>query len=150
MRVRTNTTSAGSFATISGRATQAGSYTIVKLAQNINVAGVLQSTSRELVLTVVGTLPTAASAGFQAPPPGQVGQNYTGYVTAEGAARSPGDPNAFNAVGLPAGLSLASAADRQLGKISGVPTRAGRYLVKFYIANVRGYTTQTVTMTILP
>jgi hypothetical protein len=150
MRVRTNTTSAGSFATISGRATQAGSYTIVKLAQNINVAGVLQSTSRELVLTVVGTLPTAASAGFQAPPPGQVGQNYTGYVTAEGAARSPGDPNAFNAVGLPAGLSLASAADRQLGKISGVPTRAGRYLVKFYIANVRGYTTQTVTMNILP
>ena len=34
--------------------------------------------------------------------------------------------------------------------LTGTPTTAGTYTVKFYIANARGYTTQTTTMTILP
>ena len=150
LRQTRSNSAAGSFATLSGKATQAGTFTILKVAQNTNVAGVTQSTNRELVISVVGTLPTAAAVGLQNPPPGQVGQAYTGYITASGASRNPADPIALNATGLPPGLSLASAADRQLGKITGTPTRAGTYAIKFYIANARGYTTQTGTMTILP
>ena len=150
LRMTTNTSASGSFASLSGKATQAGTFTVLKVAQNTNVAGVIQSTNRELVITVIGSLPTAGTVGFQNPPPGQVGQSYTGYVTAAGASRNPADPSGFNAIGLPPGLSLASAADRQIGKISGTPTRAGTFTMKFYIANARGYTIQTATMTILP
>jgi hypothetical protein len=150
LRMTTNTSASGSFATLSGKATQAGTFTVLKLAQNTNVAGVTQATNRELVITVIGSLPTAASIGFQAPPPGQVGSSYTGYITTAENLRDPAHPSAFNATGLPPGISFASAADRQLGKLTGTPTTAGTYTVKFYIANARGYTTQTSTMTILP
>lgn len=150
LQLTTNHTASGSFASLSGRPTEAGTFTILKVAQNTNVAGVTQSTNRELVITVIGSLPSVSSVGFQAPPSGQVGQNYTGFITSAGNMRDPADPSAFNATGLPPGISFASAADRQLGKLTGTPTTAGTYTVKFYIANARGYTTQTTTMTILP
>ena len=150
LQLTTNHTGSGSFASLSGRPTQAGTFTILKVARNTNVAGVTQSTNRELVITVIGSLPSVSSVGFQAPPSGQVGQNYTGFITSAGNMRDPADPSAFNATGLPPGISFASAADRQLGKLTGTPTTAGTYTVKFYIANARGYTTQTTTMTILP
>ena len=37
-----------------------------------------------------------------------------------------------------------------MGLITGTPTQAGTYTVKFYIANPKGYITQSATMTILP
>jgi hypothetical protein len=112
--------------------------------------GVVQSVSRDLVITVVGSSPSAAGSGFVTPPAGQVGQAYRQYITASGAARSAADPVSFNASGLPLGLSFATAADRQMGLITGTPTQAGTYAVKFFIANPRGFITQNAIMTILP
>jgi hypothetical protein len=143
-------TTSGLNASVSGRPTQPGSYTIRKTISNTGRGGGLQSVSRDLVITVVGSSPSAAGSGFVTPPTGQVGQAYRQYITASGAARSAADPVSFNASGLPLGLSLATAADRQMGLITGTPTQAGTYAVKFYIANPKGYITQNVTFTILP
>ena len=143
-------TTSGLNASVSGRPTQPGTYTIRKTVSNIGRGGALQSVSRDLVITVVGSSPTAAGSGFVTPPAGQVGQAYRQYITASGVARSAADPVSFNASGLPPGLSFATAADRQMGLITGTPTQAGTYAVKFYIANPKGYITQNATMTILP
>jgi len=143
-------TTSGLNASVSGRPTQPGTYTIRKTISNTGRGGGLQSASRDLVITVVGNSPTASSSGFVPPPNGQVGQAYRQYITATGATRSPADPVSFNASGLPPGLSFATAADRQMGLITGTPTQAGTYAVKFYIANPKGYITQSATMTILP
>ena len=143
-------TTSGLNASVSGRPTQPGTYTIRKTVSNIGRGGALQSVSRDLVITVVGSSPSAAGSSFVTPPAGQVGQAYRQYITASGAARSAADPVSFNASGLPPGLSFATAADRQMGLITGTPTQAGTYAVKFYIANPKGYITQNATMTILP
>ena len=106
--------------------------------------------SRDLVITVVGSSPSLAGSGFVAPPSGRVGQAYRQYITVSGAGRSAADPVSFNASGLPPGVSFATAADRQMGLLTGTPTQAGTYSVKFYIANPKGYITQNATLTILP
>jgi len=143
-------TTSGLNASVSGRPTQPGTYTIRKTISNTGRGGGLQSVSRDLVITVIGSSPSVAGSGFVSPPTGQVGQAYRQYITATGAARSAADPVSFNASGLPPGLSLATAADRQMGLITGTPTQAGTYAVKFYIANPKGYITQNTTITILP
>jgi hypothetical protein len=143
-------TTSGLNASVSGRPTQPGTYTIRKTISNTGRGGGLQSVTRDLVITVVGSSPSAAGSGFVTPPAGQVGQAYRQYITASGAARSAADPVSFNASGLPLGLSFATAADRQMGLITGTPTQAGTYAVKFYIANAKGYIIQNATMTILP
>jgi len=143
-------TTSGLYASVSGRPTQPGTYTIRKTISNNGRGGGLQSLSRDLVITVVGNSPTASSSGFVTPPNGQVGQAYRQYITASGATRSAADPVSFNASGLPPGLSFATAVDRQMGLLTGTPTRAGTYAVKFYIANPKGFITQYATMTILP
>jgi len=137
-------------ATVSGRPTQPGTYTIRKTISNTGRGGGLQSVSRDLVISVVGSSPSLVGSGFVSPPNGQVGQAYRQYITASGATRSAADPVSFNASGLPPGLSLATAADRQMGLITGTPTQAGTYSVKFYIANPKGYITQNAIITILP
>ena len=143
-------TTSGLNAYVSGRPTQPGSYTIRKTASNAARGGGLQSVSRDLVITVVGSSPSLAGSGFVAPPSGRVGQAYRQYITVSGAGRSAADPVSFNASGLPPGVSFATAADRQMGLLTGTPTRAGTYAVKFYIANPKGYITQNATLTILP
>lgn len=143
-------TTSGLNASVSGRPTQPGTYTIRKTVSNIGRGGVLQTLSRDLVITVVGSSPTTAGSGFVTPPAGKVGQAYRQYITASGATRSAADPVSFNASGLPLGLSFATAADRQMGLITGTPTQAGTYAVKFYIANPKGYIIQNATHTILP
>jgi hypothetical protein len=81
-----------------------------------------------------------------------VGQAYRQYVTASGVGRSSADPVSFNATGLPLGISFATAADRQMGLLTGTPAigSQGTYSVKFYIANPKGYIVQNATMTIQP
>jgi hypothetical protein len=143
-------TTSGLNASVSGRPTQPGTYTIRKTISNLGRGGGLQTVSRDLVITVVGSLPTTKGSGFVTPPSGRVGQAYRQYVTASGAARSAADPISFNASGLPPGVSFATAADRQMGLLTGTPTQAGTYSVKFYIANPKGYITQNATLTILP
>jgi hypothetical protein len=143
-------TTSGLNASVSGRPTQPGTYTIRKTISNLGRGGGLQTVSRDLVITVVGSLPTTKGSGFVTPPSGRVGQAYRQYVTASGAARSAADPISFNASGLPPGVSFATAGDRQMGLLTGTPTQAGTYSVKFYIANPKGYITQNATLTILP
>ena len=143
-------TTSGPTVSVTGRPTVAGTYRIRKTASNTTRLGVVQSVSRDLVITVVGSSPSAAGSGFVLPPAGRVGQDYRQYVTAAGATRSAADPVSFNASTLPPGLSFATAADRQMGLLTGRPTRAGTYAVKFFIANPRGFITQNATMTILP
>ena len=143
-------TTSGLNASISGRPTQPGTYTIRKTISNNGRGGVLQSLSRDLVITVVGSSPSVSGSGFVTPPTGKVGQAYRQYITASGATRSPADPVSFNASGLPSGLSFATAADRQMGLLTGTPTKAGTYSVKFYIANPKGFIVQTATLIIQP
>jgi hypothetical protein len=143
-------TTSGPTVSVTGRPTSAGTYRIRKTASNTTRLGLVQSVSRDLVITVVGNLPTVAGSGFVLPPAGRVGQDYRQYVTSSGAARSAADPVSFNASGLPPGLSFATAADRQMGLLTGRPTQAGIYSVKFYIANPKGYITQNATLKILP
>jgi hypothetical protein len=143
-------TTSGLNASVSGRPTQPGTYTIRRTISNTGRGGGLQSVSRDLVISVVGSSPSLVGSGFVTPPNGQVGQAYRKYVTASGATRSAADPVSFNAAGLPPGLSLATAADRQMGLITGTPTQAGTYSVKYYIANPKGYIVQSATMIIQP
>ena len=131
------------------RPTQAGTYGIRKNISNIGRTGA-QTVTRDVIITVVGGSPTLAGSGFVTPPAGKVGQAYRQYVTSSGASRSAADPVSFNATGLPLGLSFATAADRQMGLITGTPTQAGTYSVKHYIANPKGYIVQTATMIIQP
>jgi hypothetical protein len=122
-------TISGLNASVSGRPTQPGTYTIRKMVSNIGRGGGLQSVSRDLVITVVGSSPTTKGSGFVTPPSGRVGQAYRQYVTSSGASRSAADPVSFNASGLPPGVSFATAADRQMGLLTGTPTQAGTYSV---------------------
>jgi hypothetical protein len=135
---------------ITFRPTQAGTYGIRKTISNIARTGSAQAVTRDLIITVIGTSPTLAGSGFVTPPAGKVGQPYRQYVTSSGASRSAADPVSFNASGLPPGLTFASAADRQMGLLTGTPTKAGTYSVKFYIANPKGYIVQNATMTVEP
>jgi hypothetical protein len=131
------------------RPTKAGTYGIRKNISNIGRNGA-QTEFRDVIITVVDKAPTVAGCGFVTPPSGKVGQAYRQYVTRSGASRSAADPVSFNATGLPLGLSFATAADRQMGLITGTPTQAGTYSVKHYIANPKGYIVQTATMIIQP
>jgi hypothetical protein len=136
---------------ITFRPTQAGTYGIRRNISNISQSGRTQAATRDLIITVLNQAPTVAGCGFVAPPSGKVGQAYRQYVTSSGANRSPADPVSFNATGLPLGLSFkSSATDRQMGLLTGTPTKAGTYSVKFYIANPKGYIVQNATMTVEP
>jgi len=133
------------------RPTKAGTYGIRKNISNIGRTGA-QTEIRDIVITVVGSSPTVAGSGFVSPAAGKVGQAYRQYVTASGVGRSSADPVSFNATGLPLGISFATAADRQMGLLTGTPAigSQGTYSVKFYIANPKGYIVQNATMTIQP
>jgi len=136
---------------ITFRPTQAGTYGIRKNISNIGRTGA-QTEIRDIVITVVGSSPSVAGSGFVSPAAGKVGQAYRQYVTASGVGRSSADPVSFNATGLPLGISFATAADRQMGLLTGTPAigSQGTYSVKFYIANPKGYIVQNATMTIQP
>ena len=137
--------------TITFRPTQAGTYGIRRNISNISLSGGTQAATRDLIITVLNQAPTVAGCGFVTPPSGKVGQAYRQYVTSSGANRSPADPVSFNATGLPLGLSFkSSATDRQMGLLTGTPTKAGTYSVKFYIANPKGCIVQNATMIIQP
>jgi hypothetical protein len=135
--------------TITFRPTQAGTYGIRRNISNIGRTGA-QTEIRDIIITVVGSSPSVAGSGFVTPPAGKVGQAYRQYVTRSGSGRSPADPVSFNATGLPLGLSFATAANRQMGLLTGIPTKAGTYSVNFYIANPKGHIVQNATMIIQP
>ena len=133
---------------ISGQPTAAGRHELTVSAFNTGRTGAAQRDTETLVITVYGSKPSASSVGITPPGTGRVGVPFSTYLT--GAARDVNDPVYFNATGLPAGLTFGSAAARQQGLITGTPTRGGIYPVKVYMQNPKGYTTTTLTITILP
>ncbi len=137
---------------ISGQPTAAGRHELTVSAFNMGrmVAGVspTQRDTETLVITVYDSKPSASSVGITPPGTGRVGVPFSAYLT--GAARNVNDPVYFNATGLPTGLTFGSAAARQQGLITGTPTKGGIYPVKVYMQNAKGYTTTTLTITILP
>lgn len=133
---------------VSGQPTAAGRHELTVSALNTGRTGAAQSDTETLVVTIYGSRPTAGGVGVTSPGTGQVGVPFSAYLT--GVAPNVNDPVYFNATGLPPGLGFANRAARQQGQITGTPTRAGTYPVRVYIQNPKGYTTTTVTFTILP
>ena len=133
---------------ISGQPTAAGRHELTVSAFNTGRTGAAQRDTETLVITVYDSKPSASSVGITPPGTGRVGVPFSTYLT--GAARNVNDPVYFNAIGLPAGLTFGSAAARQQGLITGTPTKGGIYPVKVYMQNPKGYTTTTLTITILP
>jgi hypothetical protein len=133
---------------ISGRPTAAGRHELTVSALNTGRTGAAQSDTETLVITVYGSRPTSGGVGVTSPGTGRVGVAFSAYLT--GVAPNVNDPVYFNVTGLPPGLGFANRAARQQGQITGTPARAGIYPVKVYIQNPKGYTTTTVTFTILP
>jgi hypothetical protein len=133
---------------ISGQPTAAGRHELTVSAFNTGRAGAAQRDTETLVITVYDSRPSASSVGITPPGTGRVGVPFSTYLT--GAARDVNDPVYFNAIGLPAGLTFGSREARQQGLITGTPTKGGIYPVKVYMQNAKGYTTTTLTITILP
>ena len=133
---------------ISGQPTAAGRHELTVSAFNTGRTGAAQRDTETLVITVYGSRASASSVGITPPGTGRVGVPFSAYLT--GAARDVNDPVYFNAIGLPPGLTFGSAAARQQGLITGTPTKGGTYPVKVYMQNPKGYTTTTLTITILP
>ena len=133
---------------ISGQPTAAGRHELTVSAFNTGRTGAAQRDTETLVITVYDSKPSASSVGITPPGTGRVGLPFSAYLT--GAARDVNDPVYFNAIGLPPGLTFGSAAARQQGLITGTPTKGGTYPVKVYMQNPKGYTTTTLTITILP
>jgi hypothetical protein len=137
---------------ISGQPTVADRHELTVSAFNTGrmVAGVspTQRDRETLVIRVYDSRASASSVGITPPGTGRVGVPFSAYLT--GAARDVNDPVYFNATGLPPGLTFGSAVARQQGLITGTPTKGGTYPVKVYMQNPKGYTTTTLTITILP
>jgi hypothetical protein len=137
---------------ISGQPTVADRHDLTVSAFNTGrmVGGVrpTQGDRENLEIRVYGSKPSASSVGITPPGTGRVGVPFSAYLT--GAARDVNEPVYFNATGLPAGLTFGSTAARQQGLITGTPTKGGIYPVKVYMQNPKGYTTTTITITILP
>lgn len=133
---------------ISGQPTGAGRHELTVSAFNTGRTGAAQRDTETLVITVYDSKPSVSSVGITPPGTGRVGVPFSAYLT--GAARDVNDPVYFNATGLPTGLTFGSAAARQQGLITGTPTKGGIYPVKVYMQNPKGFTTTTLTITILP
>jgi len=134
---------------ISGRPTRADKPDELTVsAFNTGRTGAAQRDTKTLVIRVYDSRPSASSVGITPPGTGRVGVPFSAYLT--GAPRDVNDPVYFNATGLPAGVTFGNKAARQQGLITGTPTKAGTYPVKVYMQNPKGYTTTTLTITILP
>jgi hypothetical protein len=110
---------------ITGKPTVAGDFTV-----NVTVNNGSTSQSKQLLLKIVQPLNLDADL----PRAAEVGRPFSAAITPTG-----GLPGYTWSVGtLPAGLSFHSAQ----GVLSGVPTAAGMYTVKFTLADAAGYSTE--------
>jgi uncharacterized protein YhjY with autotransporter beta-barrel domain len=97
-----------------------------------NAAG---TDTRTLVFTISATAPVITSGQTAS---GTTGQTFNYQITASNL------PLSFNAIGLPAGLSVNTAT----GLISGTPAAGGSYKISVTATNATGTASQAVTITI--
>ncbi len=133
--------SLGSYGTISGTPTTAGTYAAtvsatvaVTSSQTVTGSAVVTFVIRSgspPAATLVPVITSAATAT------GGVGASFGYTVSATNS------PTGYTATGLPPGLSLSTS-----GYVSGTPTATGTYTVNFSAANASGTGTATVTVAI--
>jgi len=116
---------------ISGTPTLAGTYMVAIVAH-----GTPKDASGTLRITVIGARITSNLR----PPSVHAGDPFSYQITATN------NPFAFDAVGLPAGLSL----DRASGLISGTPTAAGTFMVTLTAHTALGDGSGTLYITVIP
>jgi PKD repeat protein len=117
---------------ISGTPTVAGTSTATVSATNAGGTG-----SKTVTITINPLAPLVSSSGGAI---GRVGDEFTYQITATDS------PTSFNAIGLPAGLSV----NTSTGLITGLPATAGSYSVQISATNAGGTGTKNLTITINP
>jgi len=116
---------------IQGVPTAPGAYTTTVFASNQG-----GTASQNVVFTfTLPPPPVITSSGFTS---GTIGRAFSYHITATN------NPTNFNALGLPAGLSVNPAN----GQISGTPTAYGNFLVTLYAVNAGGTGQMTLTLTV--
>ncbi|MBM3832140.1 MAG: hypothetical protein FJ403_02460 [Verrucomicrobia bacterium] len=120
---------------ISGAPTAAGAF-----VASLGVSGATGTGGGAVTFTIARALLDAPVITGATTAAGTVGQAFTYSITASG------NPNGYNAVGLPSGLSI----DSSKGVISGVPTTAGSFVVQLSASNAGGPGTRALTITISP
>lgn len=118
--------------TITGAPTSTGVFDVTIAAANDHGRD-----ARTLRITVVPQPPLITSALSAS---GRVGVPFTYSITASNS------PTAFNATGLPPGLSV----DTSTGTISGIPTASGAFGVTIAAANTGGRDSRTLSLTVAP
>lgn len=134
---------------ISGTPPTAGTWTIPVTIANTTLAGVRQSATSNVVITVSSGAPTAGSLGIR---PGTfiLNENLAVTYPPDGffvAGRDLGSDasTSINILGLPPGVGFASLDDRRRGLLTGTPTRIGTYPCTVYTRNAKGFTRSSMT-----
>ena len=137
---------------ISGTPPKAGTWIIPVTIANTTLAGLRQSSTQNLTITVVSSVPTAASLGLR---PGtfilgnSLAQTYppAGYFVT-GQDMGADSVTSLNILGLPPGVSFANFDDRRRGLLTGTPTAKGTYPCVVYVTNPKGFTRSTMTFVV--
>jgi len=137
---------------ILGTPPSAGTWIIPVTIANTTLAGLRQSSTQNLTITVVSSVPTAASLGLR---PGtfilgnSLAQTYppAGYFVT-GQDMGADSVTSLNILGLPPGVSFANFDDRRRGLLTGTPTAKGTYPCVVYVTNPKGFTRSTMTFVV--
>ena len=137
---------------ILGTPPSAGTWIIPVTIANTTLAGLRQSSTQNLTITVVSSVPTAASLGLR---PGtfilgnSLAQTYppAGYFVS-GQDMGADSVTSLNILGLPPGVSFANFDDRRRGLLTGTPTAKGTYPCVVYVTNPKGFTRSTMTFVV--